>query len=476
MGFQFRKGEYLMRNRTEWLIYGSGLSALILAERLGSAGKEVTLLNPTKSWGGIFNGIKLGNEQFDAGMTNFEFDLFAEPEEDLQKYIPDQKRDVGRYVHFVKNYLSKFTKFVPISTPQMIFKDTLFEDLIISNRFEVLNYLPTTLKESIRKELEAIVLNPNPLHPRTKYNRSSLLETTQFKQASVANHGSIFHDLFIEPMFQKVLGISTNEVEAIFHRNGWVPFYHPETLLNLLSNNTHRLKPTIFNYPTDKYFGAFINRITDKVISMPNVKIFYSQKDIKIDLISSNVKFDTQDLYFNRIAWGGELQQLTGETPKKLELPRRADLDLFFLNVNDKGISNNFSVVIDPESSSPFYRITNQTICSGLTSSTHKIILECNSCNLIDKEDKNNKILNSALVRYGINPASVINLQKLNFKGALIIPSFEDMSNFRRKIEQIKNSFPHVNLIGTSSGYVSVTLNDHVIQALQIAQLEGALN
>ena len=55
------------------------------------------------------------------------------------------------------------------------------------------------------------------------------------------------------------------------------------------------------------------------------------------------------------------------------------------------------------------------------------------------------------------------------------MPSHAQMEQFNQRRERIAQTFNKVTLIGAASGYVSVTLNDHIIQALKIAHQEGAL-
>ncbi len=465
-----------MTQRTEWLIYGSGLSALVLAERLGSAGKKVMLVNPSKPWGGIFGGINIDGDVFDAGMTNFEFDLFGEPADDIQNYDPDCKHGIGRYVHFVKQYLSGFVETTPLPTPIMQFGGHVVSDLIISNQFSVLEMLAPQVRKAIRTELEAIVAAPNPLHPRTKYDPSAPLATTPFEQVSLANHGPTFHELFIEPLFRKILGISTAEIEGVFHRNGWAPLFYPETLLSQFGPLPQALKPTVFRYPNDVNFGAFIGRIADAVRALPNVRIIESAKKTEIDVATSTIRVDGKEYVFRRLAWGGELSQLIGSHAEAQQPTQRASLDLLFLKVKSRGVGNHFSVLIDPEVDSPFYRVTNQSICAGATPAQHKIILECSSGKWDEESPNSSAALDGALRRYGIDPEAVTSYQRRSFKGALVIPSYVQMSEFNRRRERVAHRFSDVELIGTSSGYVSVTLNDHIIQALKIAHREGALN
>ena len=466
-----------MKSNANWVVFGPGLSALVLAERLGSAGRNVVLLNPGKFWGGIFGGLKIGDAMFDAGMTNFEFDLFGEPADDIQAYQPDRKSDIGKYVHFVRDYLGRFVQVHPLSAPRMAYQGQITGDMVISNQFDVLQVLPQTQRESIRRELEAIVAQPNPLHPHLKSGAGSLLETTSFQTVSQANHGITFHQLFIEPLFQKVLGIPTTEITGIFHRNGWAPLFYPETLLSQFSPTPQQLKPTLFHYPDDPHFGAFIGRITEKVRAMPNVTIVDSVKDASVDMPRGLIRTAQGEFAFDRLAWGGELAQLharAANTPQPVP-GRRASLDLFFLRVKREGVGQRFTVLIDPEDASPFYRVTNQTVCRGVEAATQQIILECNSSRWDENDPEKQVLFDAALKRYGIAPKTVIECVYKTFPGALGIPSLAQMSEFISLRSATVQKFPEVYLMGASSGYVSVTLNDHIIQALKIAQAEGVL-
>jgi hypothetical protein len=468
----------MVKSSLNWVVYGSGLSALVLAERLASSGKKVVLLNPAKTWGGIFGGLKIGDLTFDGGMTNFEFDLFGEPENDIRKYSPDNKSDIGKYVHFVQDYIGRFAEIHKIPTPRMIHKEVFTADMIISNQFDVLKLLSHEEQNLIRSELEIIVNHPNQLHPKFKYNKDSLLEKFSFDVVSKANHGFTFHDLFIEPLFQKVLGISSAEVSGIFHRNGWAPLFYPETLLSQFSSSPQKLKPTIFHYPADPNFGAFIGRIVAHVQEMSNVQIFNMVKDVNVDALGKLISTDQGNFNYERLAWGGDLTQLhlTDEIPSTISPGRRSSLDIFFLEVDPSGIAEPFSVLIDPEKESPFYRVTNQTICHGLKSEKHQIILECNSKNWDEGNPDSQLILNASLKRYGIDPAYVTSNVHKNFTGALSIPSVKNWREFDLLRTGVTKKFPEIYLMGLSSGYVSVTLNDHIIQALKIAHLEGVIN
>lgn len=464
-----------MMHRTEWLIYGAGLSALVLAERLGNAGKQVLLINPADKWGGIFGGIEIDGERFDAGMTNFEFELFGSPEDNLQGYHPDRKSDVGRYVHYVQQYLSRFVQATPLPTPCMRFDKHFMDDLIISNCFNVLQTLEPNMRQAMLTELQGIVAAPNPLHPKTKNDPDSILASTVFETVSLANHGPTFHHLFIEPMFRKVLGIATGQIESIFHRNGWAPLFYPETLLSQFGPSPQPLRPTVFRYPKGEHFGAFIGRISAAIKEMDNVRVIYAAKDVEINVADCTLRMSDQSFAFKRLAWGAELDTLQGFTSPVLQPTQRASLDLFFIKVRQEGVGHRFAVLIDPEADSPFYRVTNQNICADIISPEHKIILECNSAYLDEAGTNSAELLQLALERYGIDPKALVTCHRRNFKGALAIPTHGQMLKFNQQRDRLAIAYPALELIGASSGYISVTLNDHIIQALKIAQQEGAL-
>ena len=78
------------------------------------------------------------------------------------------------------------------------------------------------------------------------------------------------------------------------------------------------------------------------------------------------------------------------------------------------------------------------------------------------------------LLRYGLDPAQIEYWEHKSFKNALVIPSLQGAVEFHAHQEVIKKLYPEIHLMGQSSGYVSTTLNDHVIQALIIAKQYGA--
>ena len=83
------------------------------------------MINPSCFWGRIFGVISINSKIYNAGMINFEFDLFGEAEDDLDRYITAliARPILGSYVHFAYGYLSR--NMLYLSKPQVNYAKTL---------------------------------------------------------------------------------------------------------------------------------------------------------------------------------------------------------------------------------------------------------------------------------------------------------------------------------------------------------------
>jgi hypothetical protein len=460
-----------------WLIYGGGVAPLVFSDLMSGAGHEVTLIAPGKQWGGIFNGIQIGDTRFDVGMTNFEFDLFTSQCKPIDEYDPDLRGDLGKHIDDVKKYLGRHVNFHALPALKMAFEGKFHDDLIISNHFEVLHALAPSVREAIQFELADILAKPNPLHPSRKYASDSLLQHKTFEAVSVANHGKTLHSLFIKPMLRKVLGIGAEEIEAGFHRNGWVPLFYPETLASQFGSTPQCLKPTLFHYPDTSHFGAFITRIQESLSERPNVRLITSASEVSIDRKFNTFHCDRGSFNYSRLVWGGDLSALSNAIGVQIETSkgatRHASLNLYFVEVAEQGISNESPVVLDPETDSPIFRVTNQTLCAGTTADSHKVIIESHA-NSSSSDENVTEFIRSRLPKYGINPDHLISLEHRSFANALKIPSQIEWDQFAALRLQLLSEMPKLELIGPAAGYLAVTLNDQIIQALRLGYMEGA--
>lgn len=461
----------------DWVIYGNNISSLVLADKLGQKNKRVLLVQSGNKWGGIFSGIQFENNLFDIGMINFEFDLFGNPSGSLKDYNNDKKNDLSNYINFVKEYVCQFIDIHKLPTPQMIFKSNFFADIVISNEFEFLLKLDDTNKNKIKSELEHIIANENKLHARQKRDFPDLFEKNSLYDVSVANHGETFHNLVIEKICQKVLALSSKDFPAFTHRGCLAPLYYPETLLSYFTDNPQVLKPTVFSYPNADNFGEIVKKIYSSVLKRPTVTILENTEVKKINFAQQfEIQTAEKSFYGHKFGWCSDLVQLANlmkiQSKDFNEILTKRDLDLFFLLVKKSGVKKDFSVLIDVEEDSPFYRITNQSICSQVDSEYSKIILEANSKffkdNLTDSEVE--VVLAKHLEKYGIDHHSVKKIKYLRAKNALTVPQAGAVQKFIKYRDEILNLYKNLHVLGTGSGYWSTTFNDQVLQALVLAE------
>lgn len=464
-----------------WAVVGSGVSCLVLAERLSAYGHAVDLINPQGSWGGVFAGCRFDEQVFDVGMTNFEFRLFGAPRDDLASYDPDRKDAVPSYVHFAADYLHRFTDVHEVPEPHMAWRGRRFPDLLINNRFEALQALTPDERNRVRAELTQILAGPMPLHPRHKKGADSPLLRCSFEEASRANHGDTLHRLLIEPMFRKVLHVPTSDVPAQFHRAGWAPLFYPETLLSQLTDTPQELPRTVFHYPTGSHFGAFIDRLVDVILNRPGVRVRTGARDLTItESTKPCLVWGAETIPYDRLAWGHDLASLARQravacadvlAAPEVVAPPRASLDLFFLRIRSDALARPFSVVLDPSADTPVFRVTDQTVCARADRDEHAIVLEANADSTPEPAVG---MLTDTLRKHDIDPEGVVFSGHRRFARALPIPTPAYARAFQRLRDRVRAIFPDVALLGPSSGLTSVTLNDHVLQALKLARQQGA--
>ena len=457
----------------DWLIYGSGISSLVLAERLADNGRTVALINPGKGWGGVFSGLNINGEIFDVGMTNFEFELFAQTGlADIATYRPDVRNDASRFADLIKKYVLKFVAVHEVPTPRMTTGGVTGPDLVITNQFDILRDLPEALRLKITAELKAIASTAFPLHARNKADSAALFLESSLTEASLANHGQTFHSLIVESTCRKVLGVSPDEIPALFHRSAWAPLFYPQTLLSQFTNHPQRLKPTVFHYPNGEHFGVFTQRLLSKIESMAGVRIYKGSPAVAVEDGGRTLRLREGEVRGRHIVWGADLNSLAKAfgIGTQLSALQKADLELYFVKVRRAGIRDLFSVMLDVDPEAPIYRVTNQSVCSGHAGQEQKIILEANA-----KSAGSDPIfIKKQLERYGIQETEVTMFEHRPAKGALTIPSANGALEFEQGLSKIRQRLEGVALMGASASYIPPTFNDHVVQALHLAhKLEG---
>jgi len=463
----------------DFIIFGNSLAAVISAYNLILMNKKVLFVNQFDFYGGIFSPVKVGKYHFDPGMMLLEFSSFnKEDEVDPGDYDPTKKNDVGRFLFCVENYLSKFFDFHKVSKPKMFFKGNLINDFLISNDFECLSLFNFSNKY-FKKIHQSIYKDNKKIHASQKkknnYNFS-------LHESSLMNHGRLINENIIEPFARKVFNVSGKDLLAKYHRVGWLPLYYPETLDDAVNNKLYSLS-TDFHYFTKRNLSSITNFFIKRLKKSKLVSFLHT------DFIDSRIEFQKNHivLIINKKTYKTNyvLNSLDPSiannffTKKKSNHRQltKASLVCVYLLIEEQNILLNFSVlnVVDKEYS--VFRITNQSNLQNARTKLKKISIEINP-EYYERIYKNSDILINNLINELVNMRLIkpFLLEDGNYKikkytGAFILPTPKNYKILSSLLNRINVLDRRIFNIGPSSGFLTASLNDQIIQALKIESL-----
>lgn len=461
----------------DFVVYGNNVAAMISAIELAKKYK-VALINPIPNWGAHFAGIKINGHDFDIGMNFFEFTTFHKSSDDLMTYNPAARNDSARFCKLVEKYVTSTIDVVEVDKIETLSQGIFAGDIVMANQFDILNKLPQQTILKIRNELEAILANGDKsLHASQKKLKEEVFLKASYCDASIANHGKTFHDLFIEPFCVNIFNISSKNVPALLHRIVWAPLFYPETLLNAITGNA-QLATTRFHYPAKAYFAAFVEEILNQIIANKNITIISRTPKQFAKKEKYEFTFEDDKFVADNLIWCNDLQSLL--TINSAKVPEyfadKASISLAFCNTESSNVSRLFSCLYICDEK-PIYRITNREYAAkNATSATNSLVLEFNHDVLIalglDNDEKIIDHLNGFLTRNGIikTPIKTVDITIKTFKNVVNLPTISNLNNFEKLHKLTKHLLPAVELLGPASGFVSNSFNDQIVQALKIGK------
>ncbi len=461
----------------DFVIYGNNTAALVAALEISKKNK-VTLINPGKNWGAHFSGIDTPEGSYDIGMNYFEFSTFLEQNENLLEYNPDKRNDAAKYFHRVEQYIKELVPLKRVPEPSMLSENKFCKDFIMANHFDCLKNLSASKQQDVISELKSIVASEkNNLHASEKRKNESLFLTNSYKTVSELNHGKIIHEIFIEPIVNKLLNVASNDIPALFHRIAWCPLFYPETLLESFEKQS-QLTDTTFYYPATSSFSSFIDSLVKKVKQNENIQIAHSKitalhKENSLILTLD----DGAQVIAGNFIWAADifsLHELISPDHKKPEL-KKASITLALLSTETTNIHTQFSTLYICDKEQLPYRITNQQYSAGDNmAKKQQLVIELNLDYIESKGIKTDDQLKQYLSKYLVESKLLKQLPKqesikiFHLKQAITIPTLQNFNEFQKFHNLTQNKFPEINLIGPSSGFVSTSLNDQIVQGLKL--------
>lgn len=458
----------------DFVVVGNNIGALVSAIELAKKHK-IALINPSKNWGAHFGGINIDNENYDIGMKFFEFTTFHNSNNDLLSYNPSIRNDSARFFGLVESYIKERIDYVEVDKIEVLAEKTYASDIIMANSLEILKSLPVDTINKIQREIRTILkIKNNQLHASHKKNNEALFLNANYFDVSLANHGRTFHELFIEPYCKKIFNLSSRNIPALFHRIVWTPLFYPETLLQGIEGKDEMIK-TKFHYPKEGNFSKIINSFFNEIKTNQNTSIIYDKIDSFKKEEQYSLKINNQKLLAKKLIWCSDLKNLlnTAKIPFVDFKYQKASVCIAFCIAERQNIKREFATLYVSENRTPIYRITNQNF-SSQKSNRVKLIIEMNHdvCNefQLDNKEKVTSHINTFLIDNNIL-YNKLGENSVNIKiimNAVNHPSIFNFNNFLELQKLTTELLSDVELIGPSSGFVSTSFNDQVVQGLKL--------
>ena len=467
------------------VLVGTALSLMVAATKLAKTGADVAIVNTGQNWGGHFTTVTCKGVSFDAGMVLHEFTSYnaQSGDEDRRTYDAAVRNDAGRFCETVRDYIAGYQATHDIMAPSMYVDSGVRDDILIANALSSLRGLP--FADRIEAELTALLELPAASLHASRKHRSEAFKTSDYRSASLVNHGATFHSSLIEPFCRKLFNAPTSDVVALYHRVAWLPLFYPETLLSYLRGTPQALPPTIFSYPVGECVGDLANKLKIEIENDERITIIAERPtgmsvrdDGRIEL-----HFATQDaIASERTAWAntpGDLLRLLGLEQHAANY-QKCSIALAFMRIPTSALKLDFTVlsVVDPEIVT--YRVTNQSRCAGVESEFANLVVEFNpdyaalaTAHAAQEETKVR--VGADLVALGL-VSDMTDIEWLDVKqlnNALMLPSGPNRSAFEQELNAMLAAAPTISRLGPASGFFSSSFNDQIVQGLQLAAQWG---
>ena len=457
---------------TSTLLIGNNLALLVAATDLAGKGKHVTLITDKKPLGGHFAGVKLNKISFDIGMVFVEHSAASsEPNADLLKYNPNIHHDWTRFGERVASWITERIDLIRAKTPEAVVDGQLVPDYLIANRLDGISFNKSERSASC----------DDPRHASHK-STQNVFDYISYLEAAIFNHGPAWHQKFVEPFVDKVFGVSSDTFLARYHRAGWVPLYHPETL-ELAAMGKHTGLPEYPFWTTQNGFvGQLIENVSKELWSHDNVNII----DEKLDSV------ETKDDYWAATTIEGTVYSghqigvgLAADRAASLlevstvTLEPASSVALLFATVKSNNITvpHGCSLIVDRAYAS--YRLTDQDAIAGLDPLEHRVVVEA-SPKLLESLHFG-KSIQDALTKelvdlMGIDASRTLSDVTINVQGcfkidrAFSIPTKENVRLSEEFALSLAHRYPEAVFTGGLLGYGISSMNDQIIQGLALAE------
>lgn len=461
----------------EIILLGNNLAMLVAALELSSRGRKVVLMLDGKSAGGHFSGAQFDGYNFDIGMVLFERAASAAQSSELSEYRPQRRNDSARFTTLTANYLDRYISTVRVPTPQVFAGGRRYADFVVANRLDCFSSLVDP--EIVRGELSDVPVS-DALHASRKLV-SSAYDSASYEQASLFNHGPTLHSACFEPLCEKILGVSSSTILARYHRLAWLPLYHPETVLKVVSGGQECLA----EYPFWSAVGGFSGELTRSLkrsLLESSVEIVEEAVSDMVQDADGRYTVTVQNVEYSSFRLGlGLTQERARQLLRKpaTQAAEGVSVSILFGLVPRRHLVDVVSSLFVLDSEYAVYRVSDQDACAGLDPEWHRLSIEINPVYFARLYPEINVNQQQACILAEIVRLKVISelgafkvLRYIQVANALPLPTVTALHDSVQFAAELCDQ-SGLELTGSLLGMGVSSINDQIVQGLKLAEQWG---
>lgn len=445
----------------EALLVGSNVALLTAACVLGRNGRDVALLTDGGRPGGYFAGVRIESHDFDLGMVFLERPGGTDSMHDLAGYDASTRNDCGRFSAHVAELVESLVRTRRVLTPEALVAGRRHPDYMMANRLEAIASLVTEPPRSAAAAGAA-----HPLHARNKLSGGAY-DQVPYQQAAEHNHGRQAQALLFDSFAAKVLG-QQSQLLARFHRNPWLPLYYPETIVDACDGRTTTLQEYGFWLPEGGWCGALVAAMLEELTSSRHVHVMP-------EAVSG---LDESDgIWRVSTTHGRQVESATlavGTSQERVRTllrmpPNRPSADTVSVQlglylVDETAMRAPTGCLIVTDSDYAAYRVTDLDAAAGIATRWHRVVLEQG---MTRQSDMGSQL--QALLQIDDSHA-LRHLKTVDAVRSLTVPSAEGLSSAQADLERLHAAAAGVRWTGALVAEGATSLNDQIVQGLQLAQ------
>ncbi|MEP6873417.1 MAG: hypothetical protein ABI887_03560 [Burkholderiales bacterium] len=459
-----------MVNADPVLLIGNSLALLVAANELARRRRAVTLLTDGKPLGGHFAGMQIEGHAFDIGMVMLEKPLREAGEATPADYRPETRNDWTRFSAEVHDWFDAQLPLRRTPTPTVQVEGRRGPDYLIANRLDLLR--------------DAAAATPSPLprsDPRHAVHKTtgSTYDTLSYAGAAAVNHSDDWHARYVEPYVRKLLGVSSGDFLARFHRTGWVPLYYPETLGAALRGEPTPLSEYPFFTTETGFVGALVAQLAGALSRSSQVSLV-TQPLHSLGRSDAHwqARGDAGPWTSTRLALGLPVERCHTLLGLPVTEPSAAaSVAIMFCLVRASGTGHPIGchMIVDDEHAT--YRLSDQDALAGRDPEWHRVVVEASPLRLAQLaatpsvEDAQTVLKTELVSLMALHDADCVRVLKFMVaRNALVIPNAAAVARAATSHARLREAAPGATLTGALLPYGAASFNDQIVQGLQIAK------